>query len=421
MLTEFITKETSYFHKLHKDAQKLITTIFLYNLAGPLFNIFIDAFMWRQTHNILLVALYNAISYTIVPFAFYLNGYLLRKYKPSLPYTVSLLISGCAIAILMFLPHLSYPSVILFSIIDGLTLGIYWANRNLLTLKTTTTHDRIYFSSIETASGTVTSVLIPALIGWFIILGTPLRLYTPIQGYQFLLMYMLVIVLRIGYSSKSIHNAEIKIPTLLVKNISMNWKKFRWIQFFYGMENGVANFVPVLVVLIIAGNESALGTVQSVSAIVASLLIYFLGKTLKTRHRMRLIAAGILFTIIGSLFFGALYSAIGVFIFFAAQNLAEQFIWVGGSSINYDLIDIDNRDENQHYAYVSDEEIYLNGGRVAGILLFIFLTMFVTQSFALRFALVILACTQVVLLIVYHSIEKNLKKLPVNSETFETL
>src|SRR6266567_9035604 len=357
MFNEFITKEKSYFNKLHKDAQKLLTTIFLYNLIGPLFGIFIDAFLWRQTHNIVLVSLYNVIAYTLVPFAFYLNGYLLRRYSPALPYTVSLLASGLAITILMFLPNLSYLSVVIFSIVDGLTLGIYWANRNLLTLKTTTTHDRIYFSSIETASSTITSVLIPALIGWFISIGTPLHLYTPIQGYQLLLVYIFVVILRIGFISKSINTAKIKIPTLLVKNISANWKKFRWIQFFYGMQNGVAYFVPVLVVLIIVGNEGALGTVQSISSIVASVLIYFLGKTLKTHHRMGLIAIGIFFTIIGSLLFSTLYSTIGILIFFAAQALAEQFIWVGGSSINYDLIDIDNRDEKQHYAYVSDEEI----------------------------------------------------------------
>src|SRR5258708_8699122 len=192
MIQEFIAKEKLYFHKLHKDAQKLIITIFLYNLIGPLFGIFINAFLWRQTHNIILVALYNSITYLIVPFAFYVNGYLLKRYPPALPYTVSLLISGIDITILMLLPSLSYLSIIIFSIVEGLTLGMYWSNRNLLTLKTTTTHDRIYFSSIETASNTITSVLIPAFIGWFITLGTPLHLFSPVQGYQLLLIYTIV-------------------------------------------------------------------------------------------------------------------------------------------------------------------------------------------------------------------------------------
>jgi len=409
MFGKFIAKEKSYFYKLHKNAQKLITTIFLYNLIGTIPGIFLNAFLWRQTHDIFIVALYNCIAYFVVPFGFYLNGILLRRYKPALPYTVSLLVSGLAITILMFLPHLTNLSIIIYSIVDGLTLGVYWANRNLLTLKTTTTHDRIYFSSIETAQSTVTSVVIPMLIGWFITIGTPLHLFSPTQGYQLLLIYLLLVVLCIGYISTSIQSEEIKIPTLLVKNVSSNWKKFRWIQFFYGMENGVAYFVPVLVVLILVGNEGALGTVQSVAAIVASILIYFLGKTLNTTHRMKLIALGIFFTIVGALAFGAFYSAVGVFIFFAAQALAEQFTWVGGSSINYDLIDIDNRDETQHYAYVSDGEIFLNGGRVAGILLFMLLSIMTSQSFALRFSLVILACTQVFLFFAYKKIEKKLK------------
>ena len=93
----------------------------------------------------------------------------------------------------------------------------------------------------------------------------------------------------------------------------------------------------------------------------------------------------------------------------ASKTQGEQFSWVGGSSINYDLIDIDNRDEKQHYAYVTDEEIYLNGGRVTGILLFIVLYSMTTQSFAIRFSLLILACTQIVLFFTYKKIEKSLK------------
>lgn len=201
----------------------------------------------------------------------------------------------------MFLPHISYPVVILYSIADGLSLGIYWANRNLLTLKTTTTHDRIYFSSIETASSTITGVFIPALIGWVITFGTPLHLYSVLQGYQLVILYMLIVIFRIGSISKTIHTEKITIPKLRVTNVNDNWKKFRWIQFIYGIENAVDYFVPVLLVLILVGNEAALGTIQSVSAIISGLLIYWLGKTLKTKHRVRLIVISIVITITGAL------------------------------------------------------------------------------------------------------------------------
>jgi MFS transporter, YQGE family, putative transporter len=409
MFKEFIAKEKSYFSKLHTDAQKLITTIFLFNLIGPIFGIFMNAFIWRQTHDIILVAIYNTIVYLVIPSAFYLNGYLLRKFSPAAPYTFSLLISGVAVAVFVFLPKVTYEAVILYSIVDGLSAGVYWANRNLLTLKTTTTHDRIYFSSIETASTTVTSVVIPALIGWFITFGTPMHLYTALQGYQLVMIYMTLVIIRIGIISKTIHAADISVPKLFVKQVSNNWKKFRVIQFIYGLENAVDFFVPVLLVFILVGNEAALGTVQSISAIIASIIIYWLGKSLNTSHRLRLIAISIFITILGALTFGILYSAIGVFILYAAQALAQQFMWVGSSSVNYDLIDVDNKDASQHYAYVCDEEIYLNGGRVIGILFFMLIIYLSSNAFALRFAPIIFTSTQVFLLFAYKKIEENLK------------
>lgn len=407
MIKSFLRKELSYFNKLHQDAKRLITTIFLYNFISPFFGIFLNAFLWRQSHSIEFVALYNVIMYAVIPIGFYLNGYLLRKYSPAILYILFLILGVIAIAVLLFLPTISYTTIILFSLVDGLSSGGYWANRNLLTLKTTTTHDRIYFSSIEIASSTITGVIIPILIGWFITFGAFAHLYTPIQGYQLLVIYIIIMMLRIETISKTITTSQISVPVLFVKNVSSSWKKFRWIEFIMGMQNAIYFFVPVLLVLILVGNEAALGTVQSFCAIVASSMIYWLGKSSNTTHRVKIIAASVIVTIVGALFFGAFYSAIGVFMLIASQTVAQQLLWVGGNSINYDLIDMDNKDPNQHYAYVCDQEIYLNGGRVVGILLFLLFLFLTSNTFTLRFSPLLFAFTQIFLLFTVYAIEKN--------------
>jgi len=410
MFKAFFIKETEYFNKLHQDARILITTIFLYYLINPLFTIFLDAFLWRKSHDIMLIATYNVILFAAIPFGFYLNGLFLRKFSPVIPYTFSLITAGLAVAILMFLPKITYPLVIIISIMYGISAGVYWGVRNLLTLMTTTTHDRIYFSSIEIASNNVTGVLFPLLIGWFIIFGSTVHLYTPLQGYQFLVIYMLAIIILIGIIGKRIHKQKIIIPTLLVKQASAKWQKFRYIEFILGLKEAIVTFVPVLLVLTLVGKEAALGTVQSFSAILGSILIYTLGKKLGTQHRINLIAISVLIAVLGAVLFGILYSAIGVLIFFASQALSEPFIWVSSQSINYDLIDMDNKDPNQHYAYVCDQEIYLNGGRVVGILLFMLLLFLTSNTFALRFAPLVFASTQIFLLILAYTIEKNQNK-----------
>src|SRR5258708_3668610 len=351
MFQQFLSKEKAYFNKLHQDARKLITANFLYGLISPVFGIFLNAFLCRQSHNILFVATFNSLMFAVIPVGFYLNGFLLRRFSPAITYTFCIIIAGLAAGVLIFLPSISFLTVVIFSIVYGISAGIFWATRNLLTLKTTTTHDRMYYSSLESALNTTTGVLLPVIIGWFITLGSFVHLYTPRQGYQLLIIYMVIVILRISGISKTINTPDITVPTLLVKNSSNKWKKFRLIEFFMGLSDAILTFVPVLLVLILVGNEGTLGTVQSISAIIASVLIYSLGKSVTTSHRVKLIAISVICTITGALFYSSLYSAIGVFILFASQAIAQQFMWVGSNSINYDLIDMDNKDPQQHYAY----------------------------------------------------------------------
>lgn len=188
--------------------------------------------------------------------------------------------------------------------------------------------------------------------------------------------------------------------------MSNQWKQFRFLEFGLGLNEAVKTFIPVLLVFTLLGNEEALGTVQSFSAILASLMVFFGIKSLHIKHRLRLMTIGIAITIIGGVLFGLLYSGIGVVLFFAAQALAWPVIWVALNSINYDLIDQDNKKSQYHYAYVCDQEIYLNGGRVVGILLFMAGAWLFSNDIALRFAPLFFALTQLVLFFTTRTIEK---------------
>lgn len=404
--TELFRKEKDYFQKLHSDTQKMLLTIGLYYLTAPIFGIFVNAFLWRQTQDILLVAFYNAIMFSFITAGFYLNGFLLRRYSVAVPYTLSLVISCFALTVLLFLPHITYPIILFYGIIDGVTAGVYWANRNLLTLKTTASDNRIYFSSIETTISTLSKVFIPFVIGWFITLGSILNWYTPVQGYQMLVVYLLIVIFFLGKISRTMESKKQPIEKQFVKSASKKWQHFRLLQFVLGVNNATLTFIPVLLVLTLLGKENTLGMVQSMGAILASVMVFFGVKSLHIKHRLKLIAIGTGITILGGLIFSVMYSGLGVLIFFACQSIAWPFLWVAISSINYDLIDQDNKDPKYHYAYVSDQEIYLNAGRLVGILIFMAAAFFISNDFALRFAPLLFAFTQILLYVTTKAIEK---------------
>lgn len=394
-IRNYINQEVSYFRKLQADAQRLLLSIFLRDLVSPIFGLFINAFLWRQSQDLILVAIFNFAFFLVIPAGFYLNGLLLKKFSPGFLYFLSLLFSGIVVAGLIFLPSITYITVIAFGVLEGVCSGIYWAARNLLTLKTTHSDNRIYFSSLESASGTITGVFIPLVIGWFIAFGSIVHLYSKLQGYQMLAIVMLGTLGTVAFVTRKVSIKQYDIGHLFLKSPSKNWQKFQIIQFIWGLNSGITTFIPALLILILVGQEEALGTVQSASAIITAILMFALAKYLHVSHRLLLIFLSAILLIIGASIFGIVYSALGVFILIACQALAGSFEWVGFSSLNYDLIDNDGEAKANHYAYVCDQELYLNAGRVLAILLFIAIIQFGSKELALRFSPLIVATLQI--------------------------
>lgn len=409
-IKNFIDKEISYFRKLHSDAQKLISSILLYDLISPLLGLFINAYLWRQSQDPVLVAIYNFAFFGIISIGFYVNGMFLNKFSPGLLYFLSVVGSGLAASLLIFFPTITYVVAFAFGLLNGFFCGAYWANRNLLTLKTTQSDNRIYFSSLESSIGTVCNVIVPLFIGWFISFGSIVHLYSPIQGYQIIAILMLFIVGALAFVMKNVSIKKIPITSMFIKKASKNWQQFQIFQFVWGLNEAAITFIPVLLVLILVGQEASLGTVQSASAVLTALITFAFAKYLSTKHRLALIVIGVAIAILGAAFLGIFYSALGVFILVATQNLSNATKWVGYSSLNYDLMDKDGETEKNHYAYVCDQEIYLNGGRIVGIFLFIVILQFFSDTTVLRYAPLLFGVMQIILISTFYAIEKNLTK-----------
>ncbi len=405
-----LAKEKQHFNRLNANAQRLLSSIFLYNLIGPIFGVFINAFLWRQSHDVTLVALYNLALFAAVTPGFYLNGVLMRKFTTSALYTFGLLVGGLTIATLIFLPQINLLTVLIFGFLNGITVGLYWANRNLLTLQTTKSDNRIYFSGIESASQTITNILIPLLIGCFITFGTIIHLYSPLQGYQMLAMIMLLVIGFVGIIMRSFQTNTQTIPKLFLKNASASWNKFRLYELILGFLNGATAFLPTLIVLSLLGKEDTLGTIQAFAAALTAIIVYTIGKHLDIKHRVAILSASVVIGIVGAGFLSITYSPLGVFVFFASQALCAPLIWIAVNSLNYDLIDNEDQTNEHQYAYVCDQEIYLNAGRMLGIIAFLLLVQFVSGNFGLRFGPLLFAVSQILLIIIALSIEKHHKK-----------
>lgn len=404
-LTQLLQKEVQHFQRLGDQAQRFMISLFLYTLISPIFGIFINAFLWRQSQDLVQVALYNLVSFIAVPFGFYLNGIMLKRYPSTQLYFFGLLTGAITAATLIFLSNITLLTILIFGFINGITIGLYWANRNLLTLRTTHSDNRIYFSGIETISQTTSGIIIPIIVGFFITSGTTLALYTPLVAYKILAVMLLVMSVIIGLHILGMAPTKERISSLWVTSANKRWQKFRWYEICVGFLTGTTAFLPALMVFVLVGKEDALGTIQSLSAIISAFVVYQLAKKLTIKHRLHLVTYSIVISFIGAGLFSLFFSSFGVIIFFATAAIAGPFLLVSLNSLNYDLIDEDSQSAN-HYAYVCDQEIYLNLGRVIAIAFFIVLIYLFSKDFALRFTPLAYAAFQIFLYLIARSLEK---------------
>ncbi len=404
MLKKFIAKEKDHFNRLNTFGQQLIISIIFYSLLAPIFYVFINAFLWRQSGDFKIVAVYNIFFFIGILVGFFINGLLYKLYSPSRLYIIGVFFQGISTAILLLLPAVNYWVIIIFGIIFGVATGIYWANRNFLTLKATESHNRIYFASIESNADTLLKIIIPALIGWFII---GFHFADPLAAYKYLAFFMLLVSLIIGWKFK---NFDLKIPkpsNLFLKSTSARWMRYRVFQLLDGFMDGVMAFAPTLMVLYLVGQEDTLGSIQSISALIAAVVIFFLGKSLTIKHRTRLLLVNAFMAILGTAFFSLNYSELGVYVLFACEAVSIPLFWLADSSLSFDLID-ENENKESHYAYVVDREVYLNLGRIGGVLIFLLWAQVASSSQALRFTPLLFALFQIPIALISHSMDTKL-------------
>jgi YQGE family putative transporter len=172
IIRTFIKKERSYFDKLDSNGKNLFKSFALAGVADPILYTFVNAFLWRTSSgNLVTVALYNLGFYIGLPMGFYFNGRLLKWIKANKLYVFGAVSQGVVVSLLIFLSVHTTWQIWLFGVIYGIGSGFFWANRNFLTLRVTKSENRMYFSSLESLSGTVNSIVVPFIVGWFIVGG----------------------------------------------------------------------------------------------------------------------------------------------------------------------------------------------------------------------------------------------------------
>lgn len=385
--------ELNHFKAQDYNFKVLTLTNLIYSIVLPVIDIFVAAYVMRSSNDPVKVVIYQLTIYTGIPLTFFINGFLLKRFSIKLLYSLGMMLSGVSMMVMMSLTTLDNTGIGIAGLIMGMSFGFYWANRDFLALAITNDSNRNYYYGLETFFYTIIAVIIPFFIGWFIEIyaknGDAHLAYIIVTGLVFVVTVFASIMCFRG------------------KFVNQPYKKFVYFKFdpywyqllrlatLKGLVQGFLVTAPAMLIMLLVGKEGALGTAQSVGAIVAAILMYIIGRNTGPQHRLYVFGAGLLLFAIAAVINGILYNSLGVILFMLFLLIAKPLLDLAYFPIQFKVIDILMKKEKRtEFAYILNHEAGLYVGRLTGALTFLLLAYFYSVEIALRYAIVIVALLQ---------------------------
>lgn len=388
-----LANEINHFKSQSHNFKTLVWTNVVYALVQPVIDIFVAAYIMRNSNDTSKVVIYQLCIYTGIPLTFLINGWLLKHINIRALYAIGMMLSGVSMIIMMSLTDLTLFGIGTAGITMGLSFGLYWSNRDYLAVSITNDNNRNYYYGLETFFYTIIAIMVPALIGWFIESheGESEKhfAYEIITGVVFVITMVASIVC---FQGKFRNPTEKKYVYFKFHPL---WHKLLALASLKGMGQGFLVTAPAMLIFKILGEEGALGKAQSIGAILAAVIIYFIGRFSKPSDRIKTFSAGLILFALGACLNGILFDKVGVVTFLLLLLIAKPLMDLAYYPIQLRVIDIVSKIERRsEFAYILNHEAGLYLGRLIGAGTFLVLYFAVSEDIALRYAIGIIALLQ---------------------------
>ena len=395
-----------------RSAKILILTNLVYAFVMPVIDIFVASYIMRNSNDPSKVMLYQLAIYTGIPITFFINGYLLNRVNIKRLFSLGMLLSGVSMIFMMSLKEISYTGLVLAGLIMGMSFGLYWSNRDYLVLATTSDRTRNFYYGLDTFFYTTTAVVVPIVIGWYLMTGNGSSNEGVNSGYKVVTAAVFVFTI---IASIIFHFGKYEKPRsekFLYFKFHKLWNKMLQMALLKGLAQGFIVTAPAILMMKFFSSEGALGNAQSVGAIIAAIIMLILGKLSKPKHRLKIFCFGLICFFLACLFNAVLFNSTGVIIFIFLLLIARPILDIAYFPIQLKVIDILSKLENRNeFAYILNHEFGLYVGRLIGAGTFLGIAFFGDADIALRYALLIIGTLQLLAILIAKQLLKQQTKL----------
>ena len=388
-----LKSEVAHFNAQSHNFKVLTLTNLIYSVVLPVIDIFVAAYVMRSSNDPVKVVVYQLTIYTGIPITFLINGWLLNRFPIKVLYSLGMILSGISMMIMMSLKTLDITGIGIAGIVMGMSFGFYWANRDFLALAMTNDKNRNYYYGLETFFYTIIAVVIPVIIGWFIQFsadgGDAKFAYIVVTGMVFLITIGASVMCFRGQFVNPLNKKFIFFK------FDPYWYKLMFLAVLKGLVQGFLVTAPAMLIMLLLGQEGALGTAQSIGAILAAVLMYIIGRRTSPEHRVYVFGAGLVLFAVAALINGILFNELGVILFMLFLLLAKPLLDLAYFPIQFSVIDIlTKKEKRSEFAYILNHEAGLYLGRLTGAGTFLLLAYYFSNEIALRYAIIIVAVIQ---------------------------
>jgi len=392
-----IRRELEVFLCCSRRMQVLLVANMTYALVLPVIEIFVAAYVMRNSQQVSKVVTYQLALYVATPVAFLVNGLLLGRVGVKRLYGAGMVLSGMSMMFLMRSGELTAMGIAISGFVMGLSTGLFWANRGFLALASTEDGNRNYYYGVETFAATLSAVVVPALIGWFI--GGALHYHwmggDANRAYRVIAMIVFALTLiAAGIVQQGTFRNPARTRYIFFRFHPM-WYRMLELALLKGLSQGSIVTAPAMLVMLLVGKEGTLGATQAIGGIVSACVLYLVGRSTAPRHREAVFAAAVMLFFAGAVANAVLFNAVGVLVFLGCLVLAKPMLDLAYNPIEMSVIDtvaaLDGRTE---YAHFLNHEFALFAGRFLGCVLFLAIDVRWSGVAALKYALPVVGLLQ---------------------------
>ena len=402
-----LRQEYQFFSEQPRQMRVLLLTNMVYALVLPVIELFLSAYIIRNSRDFSLVMVYQLAQGTGIPVTFMLNGFLLRHFRIARLYSLGMVLSGLAMGVMMLLGELTVIGIAGTGLMMGMAYGFFWANRVFLALTSTRDENRNYYYGLEALFFTFASIVMPLAAGYLIASTNTLGWFGGKTEYAYYVLTGLVLILTM-ISSIIVNQGKFQNPVnarFLYFSFHRLWRKMLVMASLKGVAQGFVIAAPVMLIMKLVGNEGSVGSIQSIGSVLSAVMLYVLGRISAPRHRQRIFAAGLFLFVLGAFVSMTIYNAAGAIFFVGCLVFARPLLDLAYFPIQLGVIECASSRENRNqFTYIFSHEVGLYLGRVFGCLLFIAVARNISEDVALRYVLFAVAIVQLFSLLVARSI-----------------